>query len=98
MKTKLINFYEQTQKKSLDLFSSTRKKLSTYAQKSDYKVYKAQPQTGVKATLMRLGNSAAVIGVFMGVAVAVNGPLRAELAKSISPDVELASINNQRTD
>ncbi len=98
MKTKLINFYEQTQKKSLDLFSSTRKKLSTYAQKSDYRVYKAKPQTGVKATLMRLGNSAAVIGVFMGVAVAVNGPLRAELAKSISPDVELASINNQRSD
>ena len=98
MKSKLINFYEQTQKKSLDLFSSSRKKLSTFTQKSDYRVYKAQPETGVKAALARLGNTAAVIGVFMGVAVAVNEPLRAELAKSIIPNLELASINIQSVD
>jgi hypothetical protein len=34
----------------------------------------------------------------MGVAVAVNEPLRAELAKSIIPNLELASINIQRVD
>jgi len=98
MKIKLINFYEQTQKKSLDLLGGARKKLSTYAQKSDYKVYKAQPQTGLKATLARVGNSTAIIGVFMGVAIAVNEPLRAELAKSISPDFELANVNVEDMD
>jgi len=98
MKTKLINFYEQTREKSLDLLSGARKKLSTYAQKSDYKVYKAQPQTGLKATLARVGNSTAIIGVFMGVAIAVNEPLRAELAKSISPDIELANVNVEDMD
>jgi hypothetical protein len=98
MKTKLINFYEQTQKKSLDLLGGARKKLSTYAQKSDYKVYRAQNQTGLKTTLARVGNSAAIIGVFMGVAIAVNEPLRAELAKSISPSFELANVNVESMD
>jgi len=98
MKTKLINFYEQTQKKSLDLLSVAHKKLSTYAQKSDYKVYKAQPQTGLKAIIARVGNSTAIIGVFMGVAIAVNEPLRAELAKSIGPNIELANVNVESMD
>ena len=98
MNSKLINFYEQTQKKSLDFLSGARKKLSTYAQKSDYKVYKAQPQTNFKTTLARVGNSTAIIGVFMGVAIAVNEPLRAELAKSISPNIELANFNVESMD
>ena len=98
MKTKLINLYEQTQKKSLDLLSVAHKKLSTYAQKSDYKVYKAQPQTGLKSIIARVGNSTAIIGVFMGVAIAVNEPLRAELAKSIGPNIELANVNVESMD
>ena len=98
MNSKLINFYEQTQKKSLDLLCGARKKLSTFAQKSDYKVYKAQPQTGLKAAIARVGNSTAIIGVFMGVAIAVNEPLRAELAKSIGPNIELANVNVQSMD
>jgi len=98
MKTKLINFYEQTQKKSLDLLSVAHKKLSTYAQKSDYKVYKAQPQTGLKAMIARVGNSTAIIGVFMGVAIAVNEPLRSELAKSIGKNIELANVSVESMD
>jgi hypothetical protein len=98
MKTKLINFYEQTQKKSLDLLGNARKKLSTYAQKSDYKVYRAHNHASLKTTLARVGNSAAIIGVFMGVAIAVNEPLRAELAKSLSSGVELANVNVESLD
>ena len=98
MKTKLINFYEQAQKKSLDILSVAHKKLSTYAQKSDYKVYKAQPQTGLKAMIARVGNSTAIIGVFMGVAIAVNEPLRSELAKSIGKNIELANVNVESMD
>jgi hypothetical protein len=98
MKSKLINFYEQTKKKSMDLLSLARKKLSTYAQKSDYKVYKAKPQTGLKATIAGVGNSTAIIGVFMGVAIAVNEPLRAELAKSLGSNIELANVNVENMD
>jgi hypothetical protein len=98
MKTKLINFYEQMQKKSLDLLCDARKKLSNYAQRSDYRVDKAQSQTGWKATMARVGNSAAIIGVFMGVAIAVNEPLRAELAKSISSNIDLAYVNVESMD
>ena len=94
MKIKLINLYEQSSKTSKDLLQSVQTKISTYGQKSDFKVYKAKPKSTLNATLARLGNSAAVIGVFIGIAIAVNEPLRAELAKSITPEIELASINS----
>jgi hypothetical protein len=74
---------------------SVQTKISTYGQNSDFKLYKSQPNTNLKATLARVGNSAAVIGVFIGIAIAVNEPLRAELAKSITPSIELASVNNK---
>ena len=95
MNRKLINLYARAQLQSQYVLSLVRHKLNTYAQKTDYKVYRARPSSGLKTTLVKLGNSATIIGVFMGVAVMTNEPLRAELAKSITFDgQEYASANS----
>ena len=84
MNRKLINLYARAQLQLHDVLSLLSHKLNTYAQKSNYKVYRARPHTGFKTTLVKIGNSTAILGVFIGVAVMINEPLRAELAKSVS--------------
>ena len=75
----------------MDLLQGVIAKINDYRHPSDFKVYRAKPHTGWNFTLARIGNSAAVIGVFVGIAVAINEPLRFELAKSLTPDIELAN-------
>jgi hypothetical protein len=99
MKRKLINLFEQTQSQSRDWFDRAQNKLSTYVQKSDYQVYRAKALPNYQKTFVRVGNSIAIIGAFMGVAVMVNEPLRAELVKSIAPNqVEFASNGSSVSD
>ena len=93
MKRKLINLYARAHQQSLHLLSLARHQLHIYKQHSDYRVYKARTSTNIKTTVVELGNAVAVVGVFMGVAVMVNEPLRVELTKSIAfADVELANV------
>jgi len=97
MNRKLINLYARAQLKLQVVLSLVRHKLNTYAQKSDYKVYRAPPNTGFKTTLIKVGNSVAIIGVFIGVAVMINEPLRTELAKSVSLiGLEVSSVSSHQ--
>jgi Transglycosylase SLT domain len=94
MKRKLINLLANKQDQSQEWLSRGRYKLNA-SSKSDYKVFKAKQPSDLRATLARVGNSVAVIGAFMGIAIMVNEPLRAELAKSIAPaSFAMASIDS----
>jgi hypothetical protein len=114
MKRKLINLLDQLLSQSKDCLGAVQNKLSISTSKSDYriyrakpakshyKVYQAKPESNFKSTMVRVGNSVAIVGAFMGVAILVNAPLRAELAKSISSSTisvaSLDSIENQNLD